>query len=181
VAVASAGPYASLHLALQTDNHASTPPLSFLQTGCSSCIHQMSRVIDSRNGFGHYDSTINIAVVVVIIIIVVVCGPGAAVLSAGQRVAVSLWSLGTGHGQSGQLRPHVLQRRSLTQPTNDAQLHDQTDGQVGSTTFSWCSVEINLEQIRSRIWRKFCFCPVCLFVCRLLCGPTFHSLRYYFL
>jgi len=34
VAVASAGPYASLHLAperqpLQTDNHASTPPLSF--------------------------------------------------------------------------------------------------------------------------------------------------------
>ena len=28
MAVASAGPYASLHLA-QTDNHASTPPLSF--------------------------------------------------------------------------------------------------------------------------------------------------------
>jgi len=30
VAVASAGPYASLH-------HANTPPLSFLQAGCSSC------------------------------------------------------------------------------------------------------------------------------------------------
>jgi len=27
--MASAGPYASLYLALQTDNHASTPPLSF--------------------------------------------------------------------------------------------------------------------------------------------------------
>ena len=38
MAVASAGPYASLHLAsLQTDNHASTPPLSFLQDGCPSC------------------------------------------------------------------------------------------------------------------------------------------------
>ena len=33
MAVASAGPYASL----QTDNHASTPPLSFLQAGCPSC------------------------------------------------------------------------------------------------------------------------------------------------
>ena len=30
------GPYASLH-SLQTDNHASTPPLSFLQAGCPSC------------------------------------------------------------------------------------------------------------------------------------------------
>ena len=37
MAVASAGPYASLHLSLQTDNHASTPPLSFLQAGCPSC------------------------------------------------------------------------------------------------------------------------------------------------
>jgi len=36
VAVESAGPYASLHL-LQTDNHASTLPLSFLQAGCPSC------------------------------------------------------------------------------------------------------------------------------------------------
>jgi len=36
LAVASAGPYASLHLA-QTDSHASTPPLSFLQAGCPSC------------------------------------------------------------------------------------------------------------------------------------------------
>jgi len=35
VAVASAGLYASLHLA--PDNHASTPPLSFLQAGCPSC------------------------------------------------------------------------------------------------------------------------------------------------
>jgi len=33
MAVASAGLYASLHL----DNHASTPPLSFLQAGCPSC------------------------------------------------------------------------------------------------------------------------------------------------
>jgi len=30
--------YANLHLAsLQTENHASTPPLSFLQAGCPSC------------------------------------------------------------------------------------------------------------------------------------------------
>ena len=36
VAVASAGPYAICTL-LQTDNHASTPPLSFLQAGCPSC------------------------------------------------------------------------------------------------------------------------------------------------
>jgi len=36
VAVASAGPYASLHLASDS-NHASTPPLSFLQAGCPSC------------------------------------------------------------------------------------------------------------------------------------------------
>jgi len=35
VAVASAGPYASLHLA--PDNHTSTPLLSFLQAGCPSC------------------------------------------------------------------------------------------------------------------------------------------------
>jgi len=35
VAVASAGPHASLHLT--PDNHASTPPLSFLQAGCPSC------------------------------------------------------------------------------------------------------------------------------------------------
>jgi len=36
VAVASAGPYASLHLAPDR-YHASTPPLSFLQAGCPSC------------------------------------------------------------------------------------------------------------------------------------------------
>jgi len=35
VAVATAGLYASLHLA--PDNHTSTPPLSFLQAGCPSC------------------------------------------------------------------------------------------------------------------------------------------------
>jgi len=35
VAVASAGPYAGLHP--QTDNHANTSPLSFLQAGCPSC------------------------------------------------------------------------------------------------------------------------------------------------
>ena len=34
MAVASAGPYANVH---QTDNHASIPPLSFLQAGCPSC------------------------------------------------------------------------------------------------------------------------------------------------
>jgi len=36
VAVASAGPYASLHLAPDR-YHASTPPISFLQAGCPSC------------------------------------------------------------------------------------------------------------------------------------------------
>ena len=36
VAMASAGPYASLHLA-PTDNHASSPQLSFLQARCPSC------------------------------------------------------------------------------------------------------------------------------------------------
>jgi len=35
VAVASAGP--SVCTLLQTDNHASNPPLSFLQAGCPSC------------------------------------------------------------------------------------------------------------------------------------------------
>jgi len=35
VAVASAGPYASLRLI--PDNHANIPPLSFLQAGCPSC------------------------------------------------------------------------------------------------------------------------------------------------
>jgi len=34
--MASAGPYASLHLA-PADNHTSTPPLMFLQAGCPSC------------------------------------------------------------------------------------------------------------------------------------------------
>jgi len=37
MAVASAGPYASLHTSLQTDSNASTPPLSFLQAGCPFC------------------------------------------------------------------------------------------------------------------------------------------------
>jgi len=41
VAVASAGPYANLHLT--QDNHASTPPLSFLQVRCHSC-HQTNSV-----------------------------------------------------------------------------------------------------------------------------------------
>ena len=36
VAVASARSYANRHLT-QTDKHASTPPLSFLQAGCPSC------------------------------------------------------------------------------------------------------------------------------------------------
>jgi len=36
VAVASAGPYA-VCTSLQTDNHASTSPLVFLQAGCPSC------------------------------------------------------------------------------------------------------------------------------------------------
>jgi len=35
VAVASAGPHASLNLTPETDNHASTPPLT--QAGCPSC------------------------------------------------------------------------------------------------------------------------------------------------
>jgi len=37
VAAASAGPYAKLCTSLQTDNHASIPPLSFLQAKCPSC------------------------------------------------------------------------------------------------------------------------------------------------
>ena len=41
VAVASAGPYASLHLALDWDNHASTPSLRFLQAGCPSCFSKI--------------------------------------------------------------------------------------------------------------------------------------------
>jgi len=36
VAVASAKPYANLHLA-PDNNHDSSPPLSFLQAGCPSC------------------------------------------------------------------------------------------------------------------------------------------------
>jgi len=36
VVVASAGPY-EVCTSLQTDNHTSTPPLSFLQAGCLSC------------------------------------------------------------------------------------------------------------------------------------------------
>ena len=35
MAVASTGPYASLHLI--ADNHANIPPLSFLQAECPSC------------------------------------------------------------------------------------------------------------------------------------------------
>jgi len=37
VAVASAGGHMQVCTSLQTDNHASTPPLSFLQAGCPSC------------------------------------------------------------------------------------------------------------------------------------------------
>ena len=37
MAVASAGPYMQVCTLLQTDNHASTSPLSFLQAGCPSC------------------------------------------------------------------------------------------------------------------------------------------------
>jgi len=35
--------YMQVRTSLQTDNHASTPPLSFLQTGCPSC-HPTSSV-----------------------------------------------------------------------------------------------------------------------------------------
>ena len=35
--VESAGPYAQVCTSLQTDNQASTPPLSFLPDGCPSC------------------------------------------------------------------------------------------------------------------------------------------------
>jgi len=37
LAVASAGPYAIICTLLQTDIHASIPPLSFLPAGCPSC------------------------------------------------------------------------------------------------------------------------------------------------
>jgi len=54
VAVASDELYASLHLDPQTDNHASTPPLSFLQAGCPSChptilVEMPGRVVSGKN------------------------------------------------------------------------------------------------------------------------------------
>jgi len=58
VAVASDELYASLHLDPQTDNHASTPSLSFLQAGCPSChptisplslVEMPGRVVSGKN------------------------------------------------------------------------------------------------------------------------------------
>jgi len=39
---------------LQTDNHASTPPLSFLQTGCPSCHPTSSIKALKAEGFHYY-------------------------------------------------------------------------------------------------------------------------------
>ena len=44
--------------------------LGLAATRRSVCIHQMNRV-NSRNDFGHDDSTINIVVVIIIIIIII--------------------------------------------------------------------------------------------------------------
>jgi len=56
VAVASAGPYASLHL--QTDNHANTPPVSFLQAGCPSCLPTNSvKALEGSNYHRHRTDT----------------------------------------------------------------------------------------------------------------------------
>jgi len=41
---------------LQTDNHASTPPLSFLQAGCSSCCPTNS--IKALKALNHYRNTV---------------------------------------------------------------------------------------------------------------------------
>ena len=38
----------------------------------SVCIHQMNRV-NSRNDFGHDDSTINIVIAIIITIIIIIC------------------------------------------------------------------------------------------------------------
>lgn len=56
--------------------------------------------------------------------------PGSAVLPADSRLALGLRTLRTRRGQPGQLRTHVFQLRSVAQSRNDAQLHDQADGQV---------------------------------------------------
>jgi len=45
-----------VYTSLQTDNHASTSPLSFLQAGCPSCrptnsVKALKLVIDCRNNF----------------------------------------------------------------------------------------------------------------------------------
>jgi len=60
VAVASAGPYASLHLA--PDNHTSTPLLSFLQAGCPSCrptnsvkaLNAVAESVSEKNKIGEH-------------------------------------------------------------------------------------------------------------------------------
>jgi len=60
--VASAGPYANLHLADNHDNHASTAPLCFLQAGCPSCRPTNSVkalkalyfiITNEKNGYGN--------------------------------------------------------------------------------------------------------------------------------
>ena len=45
--------------------------LGLAATRCSVYIHQMNRV-NSRNDFGHHDSTINTVVVIIIIIIIII-------------------------------------------------------------------------------------------------------------
>ena len=55
MAVASAGPYASL-----TENHASTPLLSFLQVGCASCrpTNSVKALIGSNNKLEIYSKPV---------------------------------------------------------------------------------------------------------------------------
>ena len=52
--MASAGPYANLHIciSLQTNNHAGTPPLSFLLAGCPSC--HPTNSVKALNASNHF-------------------------------------------------------------------------------------------------------------------------------
>jgi len=67
VAVASAGPYANLHLA-QRHNHASIPPISFLQAGCPSC--HPSNSIKALEADSPGQSPVGCEMVLIVVIVV---------------------------------------------------------------------------------------------------------------
>jgi len=59
VAVASAG-HMQVYTSLQTDNHASTSPLSFLQAGCPSCHPTNSvKALKASEPVGHIPPLLN--------------------------------------------------------------------------------------------------------------------------